>query len=124
AVGCSTGGPEALAAVLGALPGALAVPVVVVQHMPPLFTKMFADRLDRTLPLSVHEAGAGQPLLPGHVYIAPGDRHLTVVRSGAEVVTRLTDSPPENSCRPAVDVLFRSVAQAYGRSALAAVLTG
>ncbi|GGJ82189.1 hypothetical protein GCM10010123_09890 [Pilimelia anulata] len=124
AIGSSTGGPDALARVLAALPAGLPVPVVVVQHMPPVFTTMFADRLDRTVALAVREAAADTPLRPGHVYIAPGDRHLEVVRRGTEVVTRLTEAPPENSCRPAVDVLFRSVAATYGRGTLATVLTG
>jgi len=124
AIGCSTGGPDALSKLLRALPARLPVPVLVVQHMPPVFTKMFAERLDRTCGLTVVEATDGTPVSPGTVYIAPGDLHLEVVRRGTEVVTRLHSGPPENFCRPAVDVLFRSVAQAYGRSTLAMVLTG
>jgi two-component system chemotaxis response regulator CheB len=124
AVGCSTGGPEALAAVLMGLPAALPVPVVVVQHMPQLFTRLFAERLDRTCALAVCEATSGQALAAGHVYIAPGDFHLEVKRAGTAVTTRLQQGPPENFCRPAVDVLFRSVAQVYGGAALAVVLTG
>ncbi|GGK17954.1 chemotaxis response regulator protein-glutamate methylesterase [Pilimelia terevasa] len=124
AIGSSTGGPDALALVLGALPATLAVPVVIVQHMPPLFTTMFAERLNRTLKLTVHEAAHDVPLVAGHVYIAPGDRHLEVARQGVGVRTRLTDAPAENSCRPAVDVLFRSVAAVYGRATVATVLTG
>lgn len=124
AIGCSTGGPEALAAVLAALPATLPVPVVVVQHMPPVFTKLFADRLERTCALTVHEAAGGETLRPGHVYIAPGDHHLEVVRSGTGAVTRLHQGPPENYCRPAVDVLFRSVAATFGGNVLAVVLTG
>lgn len=124
AVGCSTGGPDALARVLAVLPASLPVPVVVVQHMPPLFTRLFAERLDRGSPLTVVEATNGQPLLPGHVYVAPGDHHLEVVRSGNGVVTRLHDDPPENFCRPAADVMFRSVAAAFGAAALGLVLAG
>jgi len=124
AVGCSTGGPDALATVLGSIPASLPVPIVVVQHMPPLFTKMFAERLDRTQAVTVHEATDGVKLLPGNVYIAPGDKHMMVVRQGVDVLTKLTDEPPENSCRPAVDVLFRSVAKTYGASTLATILTG
>jgi two-component system chemotaxis response regulator CheB len=124
AVGCSTGGPEALTQVVSGLPADLPVAMVVVQHMPPLFTRMFADRLDRGSPLSVVEAEDGMPLRERTVYIAPGDRHLTVVRRGTEVFTKLTDGPKENSCRPAVDVLFRSVAEVYGAGAVATVLTG
>ena len=124
AVASSTGGPDALAKVLAGLPATLPVPVLVVQHMPPVFTKMFAERLDRSSALHVVEATDGMPVTPGTVYIAPGDRHLTVVGRGPSVTTRLTSGPPENSCRPAADVLFRTVAQVYGGSTLAVVLTG
>jgi two-component system chemotaxis response regulator CheB len=98
--------------------------MVVVQHMPPVFTKMFADRLDRTCALHVQEAVADTPLHAGTVYVAPGDAHLEVARAGTSVVTRLHAGPPENFCRPAVDVLFRSVARTYGGNTLAVVLTG
>jgi two-component system chemotaxis response regulator CheB len=124
AVGCSTGGPDALFKVLTALPGGLPVPTVVVQHMPRLFTKMLADRLNRASALTVVEAETGMPLAAGTVYIAPGDFHLEVARRGAAIVTQLHSGAPENSCRPAVDVLFRSVAGVYGASALAVVMTG
>jgi two-component system chemotaxis response regulator CheB len=124
AVGCSTGGPEALTTVLTRLPADLPVPVVVVQHMPPVFTRLFAERLDRASKLRVIEATDGTTLVPGHVYIAPGDHHLEVVRTGTVTRTRLHDGPPECFCRPAVDVLFRSVASAYRGSALGLVLTG
>jgi two-component system chemotaxis response regulator CheB len=124
AIGASTGGPDALARLLAELPAQLPVPVLVVQHMPPVFTKMFAERLDRQSPLRVVEAQDGVVIEPGVVYIAPGDRHLLVVQRGAGVVTRLNDAPPENSCRPAVDVLFRSVARIYGSASIATVLTG
>jgi two-component system chemotaxis response regulator CheB len=124
AIGCSTGGPEALSRVLTALPADLPVPVVVVQHMPPLFTKLFADRLDRSIAVHVVEAADGEELRPGTVYIAPGDYHLEIVRDGDKGRTRLQQGPPENFCRPAVDVLFRSVASAYGAHVAAAVLTG
>ncbi|GAA1882838.1 protein-glutamate methylesterase/protein-glutamine glutaminase [Lapillicoccus jejuensis] len=124
AIGCSTGGPEALGKVLAGLPRDLAVPVVVVQHMPPVFTAQFAARLDRALPLTVVEAREGMPLRPGHVYIAPGDHHLRLAGTRAAVRTALDQGPQENFCRPAVDVLFRSVVALYGRDVLAAVLTG
>nr|WP_205864461.1 chemotaxis response regulator protein-glutamate methylesterase [Planosporangium mesophilum] len=124
AVGCSTGGPDALAKVLQALPASLPVPIVVVQHMPPVFTKMFAERLNRTCALDVIEAAGEEQVVPGKVYIAPGDFHLEVVRSGTSVLTKLTSAQPENFCRPAVDVLFRSVAKVYGGKVLATVLTG
>jgi two-component system chemotaxis response regulator CheB len=124
AIGASTGGPEALAKVLPALPADFPVPVVMVQHMPPLFTRMFAERLNRTCALHVVEATDGMPITAGMVVLAPGDRHLTVERQGTSMIARLNDGPPENSCRPAVDVLFRSVAKIYGGASLAVVLTG
>lgn len=124
AIGSSTGGPDALTKVFQGLPADLPVPVVVTQHMPPVFTRMFAERLDRSTPLTVVEAGDGMELAPGTAYIAPGDRHLTLVRRGTATVTQLSTAPPENSCRPAVDVMFRSVAALYGGSAHATVLTG
>jgi two-component system chemotaxis response regulator CheB len=124
AIGCSTGGPDALSQVLKAFPATVGVPIVVVQHMPPVFTKMFAERLNRLCALDVVEAAGDEPLRPGTVYIAPGDFHLEVVRKGATVMTKLQSGPAENFCRPAVDVLFRSVAQVYGGRVLVAVLTG
>ena len=123
-VGCSTGGPDALARVLEELPASLPVPVLVVQHMPPLFTAMFAERLDRVAALPVREAADGDPVVAGGVLIAPGGRHLTVRRSMGAVRVVLDDGPPENFCRPAVDTLFRSAADVYGGNAVAAVLTG
>jgi two-component system chemotaxis response regulator CheB len=124
AVGCSTGGPDALGVVLQALPTELPVPVVVTQHMPPVFTKMFAERLNRTTRLTVVEAAEGMPLQAGTVYIAPGDKHLVLQRRGAAIMTHLSGAPAENSSRPSVDVMFRSVAALYGASAYAVVLTG
>ncbi|WP_229067898.1 chemotaxis response regulator protein-glutamate methylesterase [Actinoplanes sp. DH11] len=124
AIGSSTGGPDALTKVLLGLPADLPVPIVITQHMPPVFTKMFAERLDRSTPLRVLEAGDGMELTPGTVYIAPGDRHLVFNRKGTATLTQLSTAPQENSCRPAVDVMFRSVAGLYGASAFAAVLTG
>ncbi|MER3416316.1 MAG: chemotaxis response regulator protein-glutamate methylesterase [Gemmataceae bacterium] len=124
AVGVSTGGPNALADILPQLPREFPVPVVIVQHMPPVFTKLLAERLDARCQLRCHEAGAGQTIEPGSVYIAPGDWHLEVRRAGAGVMAHLHQEPPENSCRPAVDVLFRSAARVYGAGVLAVVLTG
>ncbi|MDQ1292382.1 MAG: two-component system, chemotaxis family, protein-glutamate methylesterase/glutaminase [Actinomycetota bacterium] len=124
AIGSSTGGPDALARVLPALPGDLSVPVVVVQHMPPLFTRLLAQRLDSHCRLRVTEAVEGEEIAPGKVLIAPGGLHLTVRRQGATIVARLTEDPPENFCRPSVDVLFRSVSSLFGDRVLAAVLTG
>jgi two-component system chemotaxis response regulator CheB len=124
AIGCSTGGPDALATVLAELPADLAVPVVIVQHMPALFTRMLAERLDKSCHLTVSEAVDGDQVAAGRVLIAPGGRHLTIEKTRGGNVVRLTDDPPENYCRPAVDVLFRSVAGVYGERALALVLTG
>lgn len=123
-IGSSTGGPEALAKVLPQLPASLPVPVLLVQHMPPVFTRQFAQRLDRLSPLRVVEASDGTPLLPGTVHLAPGDHHL-VVRGGARgLQTGLNQGPPENFCRPAVDPLFRSAVTAFDGAVLAVVLTG
>ena len=124
AIGSSTGGPDALTALLPQLPASFPVPVVITQHMPPVFTRMFAQRLDGKCPLSVKEAEEGDVVEPGRILIAPGDRHLEVVRRGTRVVAHLTDAPPENFCRPAVDVMLRSVATAYGDRVLSVVLTG
>ncbi len=124
AIGCSTGGPDALTKVLQGLPADFGVPIVVTQHMPPVFTKMFAERLDRSTSLRVAEAGDGMELAAGCAYIAPGDYHLVLNRRGTATLTQLSSAPPENSCRPAVDVMFRSVASLYGASAYAVVLTG
>ena len=130
-VGVSTGGPNALAEVMPHLPAGLPVPVLIVQHMPPVFTKLLAERLAVQCPLPTCEATAGEPILPGRVYIAPGDFHMAVERVPATAMPTgprwrvgLTQAPPENSCRPAVDVLFRSAAAAYGAGTLAVVLTG
>ncbi len=126
-VGSSTGGPEAVAALLGALPATFPVPIVVVQHMPSLFTRLFAERLDRLCALTVREAAGGEPLTPGQVLIAPGGQHLEVVRqigTDTNISTRLSSAPPVNYCRPSVDVLFRSAVEAFGGDTVAVVLTG
>jgi two-component system chemotaxis response regulator CheB len=123
-IGTSTGGPNALATLLPGLPGDMGVPVFVVQHMPPLFTRLLADRLDQQCGLKVVEAVHGTVARPDHVYVAPGDFHMVVKRRGVDVVVELLQTPPENSCRPAVDVLFRSVADVYGRGVLGLVMTG
>jgi len=124
AVGVSTGGPTALAEIFPKLPGDLPVPVVVVQHMPPLFTRLLAERLQAHSKLRIEEAAEGMQLQAGRVLIAPGDYHMRVRKEGDQVVARLDQAPMENSCRPAVDVLFRSVEEVYGASALAVILTG
>jgi two-component system chemotaxis response regulator CheB len=123
AIGASTGGPKALTSLLSGLPASLPVPVVVVQHMPPLFTRLLADRLSAKTSLRVREAADGDVLSPGEVLVAPGDLHMVVLGSGRSRV-RTYFGPPENSCRPAVDPLFRSVAQTFGPHALGVVLTG
>ncbi|MBX9245151.1 chemotaxis-specific protein-glutamate methyltransferase CheB [Actinotalea ferrariae] len=123
-LGSSTGGPEALSRLLGALPAALPVPVVVVQHMPPVFTRQLAARLDRLGRSTVVEAADGETLLPGTVYIAPGDQHLELVPAPSGARTRLHQGPPVNFCRPAVDVMMRSAVGVYGGDLLAVVLTG
>jgi two-component system chemotaxis response regulator CheB len=123
-VGSSTGGPEALAKVLPTLPASLPVPVLLVQHMPPVFTRQFAQRLDRLCALTVVEAVDGAPLAPGTVHLAPGDHHLTVRRTARGLFTGLDQAPPENFCRPAVDPLFRSAVEAFDGAVLGVVLTG
>ncbi|MDC7121623.1 chemotaxis-specific protein-glutamate methyltransferase CheB [Cellulomonas fimi] len=123
-VASSTGGPDALTRVLRGLTVPPPVPVLVVQHMPPVFTRQLAARLDRVGPATVVEAGDDEPLLPGHVYIAPGDRHLGVDTRTGMLRTALDDSPPINFCRPAADVLFRSAVRAVRGELLAVVLTG
>jgi two-component system chemotaxis response regulator CheB len=125
AIGVSTGGPNALAAVIPALPADFPIPIVVVQHMPPVFTKILADRLTAKSAWQVHEAADGMLLEAGHAYIAPGDHHLTVVRAPLSPGRVVVDqAPAENSCRPSVDVLFRSVAASHGAGVLAVVMTG
>ncbi len=120
AIAASTGGPDALPELISALPRGFPLPVVVVQHMPPVFTRLFAKRLDGRLPLPVSEATDGGLLGAGRVFLAPGDHHLEV-RGGRLVTHR---APPVHSCRPSADVLFRSVAEEYGPSAIAVVLSG
>ncbi|MBB3204855.1 two-component system chemotaxis response regulator CheB [Rhodopirellula rubra] len=124
AIGVSTGGPNALSTVLPELPADFPIPIVIVQHMPPIFTKHLADRLNTKCEIEVAEAKAGDPLLPGHAWIAPGDFHMVTEVNGASAKIGIHQGEQENSCRPAVDVLFRSVAKAYGRHSLACVLTG
>jgi two-component system chemotaxis response regulator CheB len=123
-IGVSTGGPDALATMVPSLPADLSVPVVIVQHMPPVFTEMLAKRLDQLGPLPVREAVDAEVARPGHVYIAPGGRHLAVAAEHGALTLHLNDDDPENSCRPAVDVLFRTAARAAKGRLLAAVLTG
>jgi two-component system, chemotaxis family, protein-glutamate methylesterase/glutaminase len=124
AIGTSTGGPVALKTVLTMLPGDLPAGVVVVQHMPPVFTKAFAERLDGCCQLSVKEAEDGDLIQPGRVLLAPGNFHMTVSRFGSEPRVRLTQTDTVNGHRPSVDVLMHSVAMEYGSRALAVIMTG
>jgi two-component system chemotaxis response regulator CheB len=124
AIGISTGGPSALAALIPQLPATLRVPVLIVQHMPPLFTRLLAERLDASSPLEVREGFEGAPVTAGKVYVAPGDFHMRLARGRGGVELRLDQGPPLNSCRPAVDALFCSAAEIYGSGVAAAVLTG
>jgi two-component system chemotaxis response regulator CheB len=124
AIGSSTGGPNALGVLLPLLPRNLPAPVFVVQHMPPIFTHLLAERLDSVCALDVVEATDGLKALPGTVYIAPGDLHMTVVHREGGPHISLNQDERENSCRPAVDVLFRSLVDVYGGDVCAAVLTG
>lgn len=123
-IACSTGGPDALSQVLAALPASLPVPVLVAQHMPPVFTAQFADRLNRVSPLSVREAADGDRLVPGTVLVAPGDFHLRITRSVGALRAALDQGPKENFCRPAADPLLASAARVFGAGTLALVLTG
>lgn len=124
AIGTSTGGPNALAEVLPRFPKDFPVPIVLVQHMPPIFTHLLAARLAAHSAIPVREGSAGAVLTAGEAAIAPGNFHMTVKRSAAGWSLQLNQNPPENSCRPAVDVLFRSVAEVFGAGALAVVMTG
>jgi two-component system chemotaxis response regulator CheB len=124
AIGTSTGGPNALAEVLPKIPADFPVPIVVVQHMPAVFTRLLAQRLASRCAIAVAEGQSGIDLIPGHAWIAPGNFHMTVVRAGIHRRLKLNQDPPEHSCRPAVDVLFRSVTAAYGSGVLGVVMTG
>lgn len=124
AIGTSTGGPNALAEVLPHIPEDFPVPIVVVQHMPPIFTRLLAERLASRAAISVQEGVAGTVLAAGRSWIAPGDFHMKVKRVGLAWHLELNQEAQENSCRPSVDVLFRSVAVAYGGNVLGVVMTG
>lgn len=122
-IGASTGGTEAIKAFLLQMPSDCPG-ILITQHMPAGFTKSFANRLDSICQISVSEAAGGERVLPGHAYIAPGDKHLLLARSGANYVTQLSDAPPVNRHKPSVDVLFDSAAQCAGKNAIGVILTG
>jgi two-component system chemotaxis response regulator CheB len=124
AIGTSTGGPVALREVLALLPGNLPVPILIVQHMPAQYTHSLAQRLNEISPLEVVEACDGMTLEPGWAFLAPGGRHMKVVERGLGRRIQITDDPPENSCRPSVDYLFRSVAENFGGRVAAVIMTG
>ncbi|MDD4601074.1 MAG: chemotaxis response regulator protein-glutamate methylesterase [Negativicutes bacterium] len=124
AIGTSTGGPRALQEIITRLPGNFPCGIVIVQHMPPGFTKSLADRLNSLSSITVKEAEHNDTIQPGVALIAPGDSHMTVERQGNKRVVHLNQNPPVNGHRPAVDPLFESVAQCYGKRALGVILTG
>lgn len=123
-IGSSTGGTEAIKEVLADLPMDIQAGIVISQHIPAAFSGPFAKRVDGLTPLSVCEAREGQQILPGHVYIAPGDRHLLIERDGARYICRLNDGPPVNRHKPSVDVMMRSLVQNAGPNAIGVMLTG
>ena len=124
AIGVSTGGPNALADLIPAIDAALGVPILITQHMPAVFTRFLAERLNQKAPFTVVEGADDMVVKPGEVYVAPGDFHMTVKRVGRDVRIALNQDPPENSCRPAVDVMMRSMPAIYGSRILAVILTG
>jgi two-component system chemotaxis response regulator CheB len=124
AIGVSTGGPAALHELLPKLPADFPTPIAIVQHMPPIFTRSLAEDLDRSCAISVREASDGETLRPGVAYIAPGGRQMQLDSVGGSPTIKITDDPPERSCRPSVDYMFRSVAHLFGPNALAVILTG
>ena len=124
AIGASTGGPPALLKLFEGLKGAVAQPILLTQHMPATFTALLAEQLTRASGRPCAEGRDGERVLPGHCYVAPGGWHMVVANAPAGPVIRLNQAPPENFCRPAVDPLFRSVAQVYGPAAMGLILTG
>jgi len=123
-MGTSTGGPPALQEIIHKLPAKFPVPIVIVQHMPPMFTNSLAKRLDSLSILDVKEAEHGEPLLSGHIYIAPGNMHLKVSRVRDTIQTLLTTKPDNVLHKPSVDILFKSVVDTYGSNTLGIILTG
>lgn len=123
-IGVSTGGPAALSAILPHFPADFPLPILIVQHMPPLFTRLLAERLNANCPLHVEEASQGSIVAPGKVLIAPGDFHMKLIAGHGHVSISLDQSAQQNFCRPTADVLFRSAGEVYGGAVLAVVLTG
>ena len=123
ALGVSTGGPKALADVIPRLPKDFPAPIVIVQHMPPVFTKALAESLDKKSALTVVEAEDGMVIQPGYVYLAPGGKQMKVAANGQAKI-KITDDPPENHCKPSADYLFRSVYHAFGNRTLGVIMTG
>lgn len=124
AIGSSTGGPGTLEKIVSNLPADLAVPIVIAQHMPPIFTASFAGTLDRQSPLTVVHAETDMPILPGVVYLGRGQQHFRLRRSGGRVLAEVSDHPQELLYKPSVDELFRSCAQVYRHRVLGVILTG
>ncbi len=124
AIGSSTGGPQALFAVLNGLKSTIQQPILITQHMPPTFTTILAEHIARTSGRPCAEAKDGEIIKPGHIYVAPGDFHMVVEANKAQRVFRLSKAPPENFCRPAVDPMLRSMAKVFGPGVLSVILTG
>jgi len=124
AIGSSTGGPKALFDVLKNIRSDVTVPIIVTQHMPPNFTAILARHIQEACGRPCTEGKDGESLMPGRIYVAPGGYHMTVDGNGTQKVLRINEDPPENFCRPAVDPMFRSVANIFGNRALAVILTG
>jgi two-component system chemotaxis response regulator CheB len=124
AIGVSTGGPNALSVLMPKIPKDFPVPILIVQHMPPVFTKAFAERLDSLCDIQVKEARGGELLEPGCAWLAQGGYHMVLDRNPEGIKLKLNQDPPENSCRPAVDVTFRSVSDIYQGHCLGVVMTG
>ncbi len=123
-IGASTGGPQALGTLFTAIPESFPIPILMVQHMAPMFTRLFAERLTHSCALPVAEGKDGDTVEAGRALLAPGDYHMTLAGEGERIVTRLNQNPPENFCRPSVDPLFVSAAGLYGQRVLAVILTG
>jgi two-component system, chemotaxis family, protein-glutamate methylesterase/glutaminase len=124
AIGASTGGPQALFSMLGALRPGIAQPIVITQHMPATFTTILAEHIERASGIPTVEGSDGLPLEGGHAYVAPGDYHMVIEAQGTQRVLRLLKTPPENYCRPSVDPMLRSLSRVYGRKVLGVILTG